>query len=43
MQLVPKRTLHLLSGRSHPALAEAVAAHLGVEVGEANLVDFANG
>jgi len=43
MQLVPKRTLHLLSGRSHPGLAEAVAAHLGVEVGEANLVDFANG
>jgi ribose-phosphate pyrophosphokinase len=43
MQLVPKRTLHLLSGRSHPALAAQVARHLGVEVGEANLVDFANG
>jgi ribose-phosphate pyrophosphokinase len=43
MQLVPKQTLHLLSGRSHPMLAAEVAAHLGVEVGEANLVDFANG
>jgi ribose-phosphate pyrophosphokinase len=43
MQLVPKRTLHLLSGRSHPILAAQVAGYLGIEVGEANLVDFANG
>ncbi len=43
MELVPKRTLQLLSGRSHPALAAEIGAHLGVEVGDANLVDFANG
>ena len=43
MELIPKRTLHLLSGRSHPGLAAAVADHLGVEMGHANLVDFANG
>jgi ribose-phosphate pyrophosphokinase len=43
MELVPKRKLHLLAGRSHPALAEDIAAHLGVELSEPNLVDFANG
>jgi ribose-phosphate pyrophosphokinase len=43
IELVPKRTLHLLSGRSHPALAAEIGAHLGIEVGNANLVDFANG
>ncbi|MGH9076234.1 MAG: ribose-phosphate diphosphokinase [Acidimicrobiales bacterium] len=43
MELVPKRTLHLLSGRSHPALAAEIGAHLGIELGGANLVDFANG
>ena len=34
MELVPKRKLQLLSGRTHPALAEEIAAHLGVELGE---------
>jgi ribose-phosphate pyrophosphokinase len=43
MELVPKRKLHLLSGRSHLALAEDIAAHLGVELSSPNLVDFANG
>ncbi len=43
MELVPKRKLHLLSGRSHPMLAEEIAAHLGVELSHPNLVDFANG
>jgi ribose-phosphate pyrophosphokinase len=43
MELVPKRTLHLLSGRSHPGLAAEIGAHLGIEIGDANLVDFANG
>ncbi|MGH9120757.1 MAG: ribose-phosphate diphosphokinase, partial [Acidimicrobiales bacterium] len=43
MELVPKRRLHLLTGRSHPALAEEIAAHLGVEVDDANIVDFASG
>jgi ribose-phosphate pyrophosphokinase len=43
IELVPKRKLHLLSGRSHPALAEAIADNLGFPLGDANLVDFANG
>ena len=43
MELVPKRRLELFSGRSHPALAREIAAHLGVELGEANLREFANG
>jgi ribose-phosphate pyrophosphokinase len=43
MELVPKRKLHLLSGRSHPSLAEEIADHLGVELSNPNLVDFANG
>jgi ribose-phosphate pyrophosphokinase len=43
MELVPTRKLHLLSGRTHPALAAEIAANLGVEVGDANLVDFADG
>jgi ribose-phosphate pyrophosphokinase len=43
MELVPKRKLHLLAGRSHPSLAEDIATHLGVELSSPNLVDFANG
>jgi ribose-phosphate pyrophosphokinase len=43
MELVPKRKMHLLTGRSHPDLAERIAAALGVTLSEANLVDFANG
>src|ERR1700733_5151406 len=33
----------MFSGRSHPTLARDIAAHLGVELGEANLREFANG
>ncbi len=43
MELVPRRRLELVSGRSHPALAREIADHLGVELGEANLREFANG
>ncbi len=43
IELVPKRKLHLFTGRSHPALAGDIAAHLGLELSDANLVDFANG
>ena len=42
MELVAKRTLHLLTGRSHQELAAEIGQHLGVELGEANLVDFAD-
>jgi ribose-phosphate pyrophosphokinase len=43
VELIPRRRLELVSGRSHPALAEEIAAHLGVKLGEANLREFANG
>ena len=43
MELVPRRRLELFSGRSNPELAEEIAAHLGVTLGEANLREFANG
>ncbi len=43
MELVTKKKLQLYTGRAHPVLAEAIAAHLGVGLGEANLREFANG
>ena len=43
MELIPKRKLELLSGRSNRPLVEAIARHLGVELGEPNLREFANG
>jgi ribose-phosphate pyrophosphokinase len=43
VELVPTRRLELVSGRSHPALAQEIVGHLGVELGEANLREFANG
>src|ERR1044071_1513853 len=43
MELIPKKRLQLFAGRSHPGLARDSAAHLGVDLGEANLSQFANG
>ena len=43
VELIPRRRLELVSGRSHPTLAQDIAGHLGVELGEANLREFANG
>src|SRR5437870_6722458 len=43
MELITKKRLQLFSGRTHLALAEEIAAHLGVELGDSNLVDFASG
>ncbi len=43
LELTPVRKLHLLSGRTHPRLAEDIAANLNMELSDANLVDFANG
>ncbi|HUO48799.1 MAG TPA: ribose-phosphate diphosphokinase [Acidimicrobiales bacterium] len=43
MELVPRRRLELVSGRSHPALAREIANSLGVELSEGNLREFANG
>jgi ribose-phosphate pyrophosphokinase len=39
----PIKKLRLFSGRSHPELAEEIAGHLDVELGDANLRNFANG
>src|SRR5690606_14595263 len=38
-----ERNLMFFSGRAHPALAEEVAAHLGVPITPTALRDFANG
>jgi ribose-phosphate pyrophosphokinase len=43
MELTSRKWLQLYSGRCNPALAKEVSGHLGVELGEANLIDFANG
>jgi len=41
--MIPRRRLEIVSGRAHRALAEQIAGHLGVELGEANVREFANG
>ncbi len=43
MERVTTKRMALYSGRTHLALAEEIADHLGVELGDANLVEFANG
>jgi len=42
VETVTKKRLQLFSGRTNLALAEEVAAHLGVTLGDPELVDFAN-
>jgi ribose-phosphate pyrophosphokinase len=43
VELIPKRKMALISGRSHPELSQEIAEHLGVELVGANLREFANG
>jgi len=43
MEKVTTKKLALYSGRTHPALAEEVARHLGLELGNPNIVEFPNG
>jgi ribose-phosphate pyrophosphokinase len=43
MEVVPSRRLELFGGRSHPELAGEIADSLGVELGEAELREFADG
>ncbi len=43
MELTPVKRLKIFSGRSHVALAEEIAACLGVPLGDANLKEFPNG
>ncbi len=43
MEKVTTKRLSLFSGRTHPQLAQEVASHLGIALGDANLVEFSNG
>ena len=43
LEVIPKKRLQLFAGRTNAALAEEVASILHVELGHANIVDFANG
>jgi ribose-phosphate pyrophosphokinase len=43
MEFTPRRRIELVSGRSHPELAQEIADQLDVELGEANLREFSNG
>jgi ribose-phosphate pyrophosphokinase len=43
MELTPKKRLVLYSGRAHPTLAEEIASHLGVELGDPRLKNYPNG
>jgi ribose-phosphate pyrophosphokinase len=43
VEVIPKRKLLLVSGRSHPELSQDIAEHLGIELVGANLREFANG
>jgi ribose-phosphate pyrophosphokinase len=43
IEKITTKKLALYSGRTHPELAAEVAAHLGIKLGEVNVVQFANG
>ena len=43
MEKVTTKRMSLYSGRTHPALAQEVAEHLGTELGDPGIVQFANG
>jgi len=43
LPLTPQKRLMVVSGRSHSELAQSMAAHLGLELGEVELGTFANG
>jgi ribose-phosphate pyrophosphokinase len=42
MEKLTTKRISLLSGRTHPALAQEVADHLGIELSDPNIVEFAN-
>src|ERR671921_589284 len=43
MELTPRKRLELYTGRAHPQLAQEVAEHLGVTLGDPNLKNYPNG
>jgi ribose-phosphate pyrophosphokinase len=42
-ELITKKRLHLVAGRQHRELAVEVAERLGVQLGDVNIAEFANG
>ena len=43
LELITKKRLHIVAGRSHRELATEVAQCLGAELGQVNIAEFANG
>ena len=43
LEKITTKKLALYSGRTHPTLADEVARHLGLELGDPNIVEFSNG
>ncbi|MBJ7294365.1 MAG: ribose-phosphate diphosphokinase, partial [Ilumatobacteraceae bacterium] len=43
MEKVTTKRMSLYTGRTHPALAAEVALHLGIQLGDAHISEFANG
>ena len=43
MDKVTTKRLSLFTGRTHPELAAEVSEHLGIRLGDANIVEFSNG
>jgi ribose-phosphate pyrophosphokinase len=43
IEKVTTKRLALYTGRTHPDLAAEIAGHLGISLGEANIIQFANG
>ena len=43
IEKITTKKLALFTGRTHPQLAQDIADHLGMELGQVNMVEFANG
>ena len=43
MEIVTKKRMQIFSGRGYPELAEEVAAHLGMRLGDADVHEFSSG
>jgi ribose-phosphate pyrophosphokinase len=43
MEIVTKKRMQIFTGRGYPPLAEEVADHLGMRLGDVDIHDFANG
>ena len=43
MEIVTKKRMQIFSGRGYPELAQEVAAHLGMRLGDADVHEFSNG